>query len=81
MMSSEFNNEKEALSNRLLNIEEKSKLTNKKYQSPEQILKLIKQIVSFDSISPLLIGQLIESIEVYKSKKIIVNYKFHNPFL
>ncbi len=79
MMSSEFNNEKEVLSNRLLNIDEKSK-QNRKKQSPEQIIELIKQIVSFENISPLLIGQLIENIEVYKSKKIVINYKFQNPF-
>ena len=42
--------------------------------------KLIKKIVSFDSVSPLIMGQLIENIEVYKSKKIVVNYKFDNPF-
>lgn len=80
MMSSEFNNEKEFLSNKLLKIEEKSKLTNKKCESPEQVMKLIKRVVSFESISPLLTGQLIESVEVYKSKEIVVNYKFHNPF-
>ncbi len=79
MMSSEFNSEKEILSDKLLKIEEKDKLTRNN-QSPEQIIKLIKKIVSFDSVSPLIMGQLIENIKVYKSKKIVVNYKFDNPF-
>ena len=78
MMSSEFDNEKETLSSRLLKIEEKSKQESK-YQSPKEFVELIKGIVSFESVSPLLIGQLIESVEVYKSKEIIVNYKFKNP--
>lgn len=78
MMSSEFDNEKETLSNRLLKIEEKSKQESQ-YQSPKEFVELIKGIVSFESVSPLLIGQLIESVEVYKSKEIDVNYKFKNP--
>lgn len=79
MMSSAFNYEKEALSNRLLKLEEKVKQTNH-HQSPEQMIQLIKRIVTFESIPSLLIGQFIESVEVYKSKEIVVNYKFHNPF-
>lgn len=79
MMSSEFSEEKEKMSMRLAEIEnEKSKSQEKK--SPEQIIDIIEKIISFDIISPLLIGQLIEKIEIYKSNEIIITYKFYNPF-
>ncbi len=78
-MSSEFNVERDELSNQLLRIEEK-KQTENKTKSPEQVIEIIKNIVDFDSISPLLIGQLIENVEIYKSKEIVINYKFKNPF-
>lgn len=79
MMSSEFSEEKEKLSMRLAEIKnEKSKSQEKK--SPEQIVDIIEKIISFDIISPLLIGQLIEKIEIYKSNEIVITYKFFNPF-
>lgn len=79
MMSSEFNDEKEKLSMRISEIEdEKNKIQEKK--SPEQIIDIIEKIVSFDIVSPLLIGQLIEKIEIYKSNEIVITYKFYNPF-
>ena len=79
MMSSEFNEEKENLSMRLAEIEnEKSNSQEKK--NPEQIIDIIGKIISFDIVSPLLIGQLIEKIEIYKSNEIVITYKFYNPF-
>ena len=78
-MSSEFNIERDELSNQLLRIEEKQQIENKT-KSPEQVIEIIKNIVDFNNISPLLIGQLIENVEIYKSKEIIINYKFKNPF-
>lgn len=79
MMSSEFNEEKEKLSMRLAEIESEKSQTKEK-KTPEQIIDIIEKIVSFDIISPLLIGQLIEKIEIYKSNEIVINYKFYNPF-
>ena len=79
MMSSEFNSEKETLSNRLDVIEEKETVLPEK-QTAEKTIELIKQVVSFDKISPMLIGQLIESIEIYKPNRIVINYRFNNPF-
>ena len=79
MMSSEFNSEKEQLSNLLLKIEAKSKIS-KEVKTPEQIIDIIKKVFAFERVSPLLIGQLIENIEIYKSKEIVINYKFNNPF-
>lgn len=79
MMSSEFNEEKEKLSMRLAEIESEKSQTKEK-KTPEQIIDIIEKIVSFDIVSPLLIGQLIEKIEIYKSNEIVINYKFYNPF-
>lgn len=78
-MSSEFNSEKESLSKALLKIEEDRRF-QKHEQSAEKTVDLIKKIVSFDEISPMLIGQLIDKIEIYKTGGIVVNYKFNNPF-
>ena len=78
-MISEFNEEKETLSKKLSKIEEETNQAQEK-KKPEQVFELIKSIVSFDTVSPLLIGQLIESIYIYKSNEIVINYKFCNPF-
>lgn len=79
MMSSEFNSEKDSLSKKLLNMEEKNK---QKIEVPtsEHIIDLIKRVVIFESVSPILIGQLIENVEIYKPNRIVINYKFSNPF-
>ncbi len=79
MMSSEFNVEKEDLSNRMLKIEE-IKSRKEETQSKEKTKNLLKQVVTFEKISPLLIGQLIENIEIYKPNRIVINYSFINPF-
>lgn len=78
-MISEFNEEKEMLSKKLSKIEEEASQAQEN-KNPEQVFELIKNIVSFDTVSPLLIGQLIESIYIYKSNEIVINYKFSNPF-
>lgn len=78
-MISEFNEEKETLSKKLSKIEEEASQAQEK-KKPEQVFELIKSIVSFDTVSPLLIGQLIDNIYIYKSNEIVINYKFSNPF-
>lgn len=78
-MISEFNDEKETLSKKLSKLEEETKQGTEQ-KNPDQIYKLLENIVSFDTVSPLLIGKLIKSIYIYKSNEIVINYKFHNPF-
>ncbi len=77
-MSSAFNAEKEVLADKLQTME--STIQTEKSKNPEQVLDLIHQIISFDTVSPILIGQLIEKVEIYKSNKIAISYKFCNPF-
>ena len=79
MMSGEFNNEKESLSNQLLKIKEQQSIV-KETLTAQKTVELIKKIVSFENVSPTLIGQLIERVDVYKSQKIVIHYLFKSPF-
>lgn len=78
LMSSEYNKERENLSIRLSKIEKENSQTEYN-KTPEQVINLLESIISFDTISPLLIGQLVDRVEIYKSNKIVINYKFSNP--
>lgn len=79
MMSGEFNNEKESLSNQLIKTREQESCI-KEDLTKEKAEELIKKIVSFENVSPILIGQLIERIDIYKSQKIVIHYRFKTPF-
>jgi len=76
-VSKEYNEEKEKLSKRYMELEEeKSKPEQEKVDYPQ----IIKQIANFDIIEKTILVKLIKRIEISSDKKIYIIYNFKNPF-
>jgi site-specific DNA recombinase len=75
---SEFNKEREQLSEKALLLE-KEQQKKEKMQELDKLTDIIKGILDFEIVSKSMLVQLIERIEIYSKNDISIKYKFKNP--
>jgi len=75
-VSKEYNEEKEKLSKRYIELSEEKN----KPETEVDYLKIIQQIANFEIIDKIVLAKLIKRIEISDDKNIYIMYNFKNPF-
>ena len=78
-ISKEYNDEKEKLSNKIINlIKQKNDLENSKTEI--DYISVLKNTLNFENVNKQVIWQLINKIEISDQKEIFIYYNFQNPY-
>lgn len=78
-ISKEYNDEKEKLSNKIIQLIKKmEELENS--QKEIDYISILKNTLKFDNLNKQVIGELINKIEISDKKEIFIYYNFKNPY-
>lgn len=79
-MSREYSKEKGKLNIKLTEMNEKLEKLNESQSEADKLGMLIKEFCNLKNIDRTVIVNLVDSIEVFESKKIAIHFKFKKPF-
>jgi len=79
-MSGEFSAEKERLSREYTDLTDK-RSGGQGAQNDVDYTSVIRQVANFEVVDKLILFRLIEKVEITSDRRIIIKYKFRNPFL
>jgi len=75
-----FNSEKSNLSNRQDELVEFLNSKQKQEDKDKKVEKLIDATLNLKKLSPLILAQMIEKVEIFEGEKIKIHYKIKNPY-
>jgi site-specific DNA recombinase len=78
-LSQDYNKERVQLNKRLEDLIKRKSEFSELFDVKEKILKFIKAYIDFDYIDNNVIKRLIDKIEIFENKKVVIHYKFKNP--
>lgn len=78
-LSQDFNKEREQLNSRLLNLNKGKEAQEKKESGSENLIKIVKEFLNFKDAKKSTLVRLIDKIEMFEEKKVVIHYRFRNP--
>lgn len=79
-LTQEYNNERESLKLKLLELMEKKDMIDKKCDDKRELSEYVRECSNFHMLDRPALIRLVDKIEVFEDNKIAIHYKFKKPF-